>query len=115
MYPGARVAQRHFEGTTYYIGKNYKTIAAEPYSLAVSWLVADGPTGTGIMRLFRKALPARGWACTFIARMQGELRRFTCARGHERLRASISDSGGYVIEVVASIVRPPIKQVPQVE
>jgi hypothetical protein len=115
VYPGAHVVQRRFEGTRYYVGKDYESIDAEPYSLSVSWRVPAGATGTPIMSMFRRGLPARGWTCTFLARVRGELRRFSCARGPRRIRAAINDSGGYVLELVASTAVPPIKQVPQVE
>ena len=115
VYPGARAVQRDFTATAYYVGKNYETIEAEPYSLAVQYLVPGGSSGLRIMRFYRRALPGRGWQCEFTPRVRGSLRSFSCRRGHQVIGAFIPDSRGYSLSVQVSDVVPPIKQVPQVE
>ena len=114
-YPGARAGAHDFGGSGYYIGKNYDKIEAEPYALSVNFAVNDGSSGTAIMRFFRRTLPAQGWWCVFTARSRGVVRSFQCARGHQTISAQIGDTRGYNLQVVASNVMPPIKQVPQVE
>jgi hypothetical protein len=115
VYPGARAGERDFAGSGYYVGKNYEKIEAEPYALGVDYAVNAGLSGAAIMRFFRRALPAQGWRCMFTARVPGVLRSFQCKRGHQAIGAQISDTRGYGLQVVASNVVPPIKQVPQVE
>ena len=58
---------------------------------------------------FRRVLPARGWRCTFKARVSGELRHISCRKGRATLGAVISVAGHYELTVQASAVRPPIE------
>lgn len=115
VYAGAREVSRTFSASTYYVGKDYETIDAEPYSLGVYWRVPDGPSGTAIMRFLRRELPARGWQCGFTPRARGVRRAYECRRGHQRIGGSVNDSGGYGMGISVSDAVPPIEQVPQVE
>ena len=107
QYPGARVADIHESATRYAVAED-EIIEAEPYTSTVGYLVPQPATAGRVMLHFRRALPARGWRCSFAATARGGERRIVCRRGHETLAADISGLGHYELVVQASDERPPI-------
>jgi hypothetical protein len=107
QYPGARLADRHDNGTRYRVADG-KEIEAQPYSSSIAYLVPGDATAGGVMLHFRRVLPARGWRCVFQPRARDELRLIDCRRGHATLTAAIDRRGHYELVLQASDVRPPI-------